>query len=86
MKILLIEDNVTDADFLRASLRRSRAQDIDLTHVTTLKEGTIALRKDDFDVILLDMGLPDGNGMECVEAVQAADPEMPIVVLSGQDQ
>ena len=85
MKILLIEDNVTDADFLRASLRRSRAEDIDLTHVMTLKEGTIALRKDEFDVILLDMGLPDGNGMECVEAVQAADSEMPIVVLSGQD-
>ena len=85
MKILLIEDNVTDADFLRASLRRSKAEEIELTHVTTLKEGSISLRKDEFDIVLLDMGLPDGNGMECVEAVQAADPEMPIVVLSGQD-
>ena len=85
MKILLIEDNVTDADFLRASLRRSKAEEIDLTHLSTLKEGCIALRKDEFDVVLLDMGLPDGNGMECVEGVQAADPEIPIVVLSGQD-
>jgi diguanylate cyclase (GGDEF)-like protein len=85
MKILLIEDNITDADFLRASLKRSRAEELDLTHVSTLKEGTIALRKDEFDVVLLDMGLPDGNGMECVEAVQAANPDMPIVVLSGQD-
>lgn len=85
MKILLIEDNATDADFLRAALRRSKAEEIDLTHVSTLKEGGIALRKDEFDVVLLDMGLPDGNGMECVAAVQAANAEIPIIVLSGQD-
>jgi diguanylate cyclase (GGDEF)-like protein len=85
MKILLIEDNPTDADFLRVSLKRSRADDIELTHLCTLKEGTIALRKDEFDVVLLDMGLPDGNGMDCVEAVQEANSDVPIVVLSGQD-
>ena len=85
MKLLLVEDNSTDAEFLAASLRRSGAKDIDLTHVTTLKEGTRALRKGGFDVVLLDMGLPDGSGMECVEAVQSADPDMPIVVLSGRD-
>ncbi|MGI9291166.1 MAG: EAL domain-containing protein [Gammaproteobacteria bacterium] len=85
MKILLIEDNVTDADFLRAALRRSKAEEVDLTHASTLKEGGIELRKGDFDVVLLDMGLPDGNGMECVVAVQAANPEIPIIVLSGQD-
>jgi diguanylate cyclase (GGDEF)-like protein len=85
MKILLIEDNPTDADFLRASLKRSRADDIELTHLCTLKEGTIALRTDEFDIVLLDMGLPDGNGMDCVEAVQEANSDIPIVVLSGQD-
>jgi diguanylate cyclase (GGDEF)-like protein len=85
MKLLLVEDNLTDAEFLAASLRRSGASDIDLTHVTTLKEATRALRKGGFEVVLLDMGLPDGSGMECVEAVQEADPDMPIVVLSGQD-
>jgi diguanylate cyclase (GGDEF)-like protein len=85
MKILLIEDNATDADFLRAALRRSKAEEVDLTHVSTLKEGGIALKKGEFDVVLLDMGLPDGNGMECVAAVQAANPEIPIIVLSGQD-
>jgi len=85
MKLLLVEDNITDAEFLAASLRRSGAKDIDLTHVTTLKEATRALRKGGFEVVLLDMGLPDGSGMECVEAIQEADPDMPIVVLSGQD-
>lgn len=85
MKLLLVEDNTTDAEFLAASLRRSDASDVELTHVTTLKDCTRALRKGGFDVVLLDMGLPDGSGLECVEAVQEADPDMPIVVLSGRD-
>ncbi|HJP03588.1 MAG: GGDEF domain-containing response regulator [Chromatiales bacterium] len=85
MKLLLVEDNLTDAEFLQASLRRSKAEDVDLTHVTTIKEGTRAVRKGGFDVILLDLNLPDGSGIECVEAMQEADPDMPIVVLSGQD-
>jgi len=85
MNLLLVEDNSTDAEFLSASLRRSGARDVELTHVTTLKEGARAIRKGGYDVVLLDMGLPDGSGMECVEAVQEADADMPIVVLSGQD-
>jgi diguanylate cyclase len=85
MKLLLVEDNSTDAEFLAASLRRSGASDIELTHVMTLKDASRALRKGGFDVVLLDMGLPDGSGMECVEAIQQADPDMPIVVLSGRD-
>ncbi len=71
MKLLLIEDNTTDAEFLAASLRRSGERDIDLTHVTTLKEGSRAVRKGGFDVVLLDMGLPDGSGLQCVEASSA---------------
>jgi diguanylate cyclase (GGDEF)-like protein len=85
MKLLLVEDNTTDAEFLAASLRRSGETDVELTHVSTLKEGTRSIRKGGFDVVLLDMGLPDGSGLECVEAVQEADPDIPIVVLSGQD-
>ncbi|MCP4001923.1 MAG: EAL domain-containing protein [Gammaproteobacteria bacterium] len=83
MKILFIEDNDADADFLRASLKSSCAEELDLTHVSTLKDGVIALSENDFDVLLLDVGLPDGEGMECIEVVQSVDPDMPIVVLSG---
>jgi len=85
MKLLLVEDNVSDAEFLGASLRRTKAENLSLTHVPTLKEGVTALRKGNFDVVLLDLNLPDGAGMECVDAIQLADQEMPIVVLSGQD-
>jgi len=85
MRLLLVEDNISDAQFLEASLKRSRALGIKMTHVTSLKDGATALKSGNYDCLLLDMGLPDGNGLECVEAMQQADPDMPIVVLSGQD-
>jgi DNA-binding response OmpR family regulator len=70
MRLLLVEDNVSDAQFLEASLKRSRALGVKLTHVTSLKDGAIALKAGNYDCLLLDMGLPDGNGLECVEAMQ----------------
>lgn len=85
MKLLLVEDNLEDADFLAASLRRHNVSDIELSHVTSLKDAVHQLRMQRFDVVLLDLHLPDGSGMECVDAIQAAEGSVPIVVLSGQD-
>ncbi len=85
MKLLLVEDNPADADFLAASLRRQRAADVELVNVMTLAEATAKLRSETFDVVLLDLHLPDGSGLQCLDAIQAVDSEIPIVVLSGQD-
>ena len=85
MKLLLVEDNPADADFLAASLRRQRAGDIQIVNVPTLAEAISQLGLDKFDVVLLDLHLPDGSGLQCLDAIQAVDNEIPIVVLSGQD-
>lgn len=85
MKLLLVEDNPADADFLAASLRRQRASDIQIVNVATLAEAISQLGLDRFDVVLLDLHLPDGSGLQCLDAIQAVDNEIPIVVLSGQD-
>ena len=85
MKLLLVEDNLEDADFLAASLRRHNVSDIELSHVTSIKAAVHKLRMQRFDVVLLDLHLPDGSGMECVDAIQATESTVPIVVLSGQD-
>ena len=85
MKLLLVEDNFDDADFLAASLRRHNVSDVELSHVATLHDATDQLKSNSFDVVLLDLQLPDGAGMECVDAIQAAAPATPIVALSGQD-
>jgi diguanylate cyclase (GGDEF)-like protein len=82
MKILLVEDDADDAEFLRLSL----AQHNRSAHVTStgrIGDAVAALDNGEFDVVLLDLNLPDGRGVECVERIQEAAPHAPIVVLSG---
>jgi diguanylate cyclase (GGDEF)-like protein len=85
MKLLLVEDNFDDADFLAASLRRHRVQDLALSHVGTLRDAVARLQAERFDVVLLDLHLPDGSGLECIDTIQEAESGTPIVVLSGRD-
>ena len=84
MKILLVEDDSDDAEFLRLSL----AQHNDSVYVTRtglIRDAVTVLDNERFDVVLLDLNLPDGRGIECVEKIQEADGLVPIVVLSGHD-
>ena len=81
-KILLVEDNSDDAEFLRLSLARHNGS-ADVTHTSLIADAVAALENGHFDVVLLDLNLPDGRGVECVEKIQAADDLVPIVVLSG---
>jgi diguanylate cyclase (GGDEF)-like protein len=82
MKILLVEDDADDADFLRVSLSQ-RDYAVSITRTGLIKDAVTALDTDKFDVVLLDLNLPDGRGAECVEKIQQADAVVPIVVLSG---
>src|SRR5262245_61846368 len=84
MKILLVEDNSDDVEFLRQSLRRHDARAMDITRVACIEDAVKAVHAQRFDVVLLDLHLPDASGAECVERLQHADALMPIVVLSGQ--
>lgn len=88
MKLLLVEDNASDAEFLAASLRRQRATDVQLVTVQTLQDAVTLLgqaAEPPFDVVLLDLHLPDGSGLQCVDVIQGVCDTIPIVVLSGQD-
>src|SRR5690606_14466780 len=83
MRILLVEDDADDAAFLRACLAQADARTVDLTRVDRIAAATEALAHGQFDVVLLDLHLPDAAGSECVERIQQTQPEVPIVVLSG---
>ena len=82
-KILLVEDSGDDAEFLRQCLGRN-SRSVDITRASLLSDAVTALRQDRFDVVLLDLHLPDASGTDCVEKIQRADPHVPVVVLSGQ--
>src|SRR5262245_54003542 len=83
MKILLVEDDSDDADFLRLSLSQKNGE-AHVTRTAQLADAVNALDNDKFDVVLLDLNLPDGRGADCVAKIQEANSLVPIVVLSGQ--
>lgn len=84
---LLVEDNPADVALLMKLLQHSDAKSWQITHAKRLKPALEHLHKTEFDVILLDLSLPDSQGLETVTQVQTAFPYLPIVVLTGlQDE
>jgi diguanylate cyclase (GGDEF)-like protein/PAS domain S-box-containing protein len=84
--VLLVEDNRGDARLLREMLNeRGSPRDIHLVHVGSMSDAEKHLGVHDVDVILLDLGLPDVQGLEAVLRAQAAAPRVPLVVLTGRD-
>jgi diguanylate cyclase (GGDEF)-like protein len=86
LKVLLVEDDPDDAMLAREAL--SEQQDgsrIRVEHLICLGDAIEAALNEDssFDAVLLDLGLPDSQGLETVEQMVAAAPEIPIVVLTG---
>lgn len=83
--ILLIEDNKNEARYTIEVLRRSMDRDHHVDHLTTLGDALDWLNEHQPTVILLDMSLPDGEGLENVLAVQAVAPQTPVIILTNQD-
>ena len=85
MRTLLIEDNPTDVRLIREMLKDLPAGTLQLQQVGTLDSAMERLRQETFDVVLLDLGLPDAQGMEALTLIQKASRGVPIVVLTGLD-
>ncbi len=83
--LLLVEDNTGDARMLREMINEQGERDTEFTHVQTLGEAEKYLREWKFDIILLDLGLPDAAGLEAVRRAHLAAPHTPLVVLTGLD-
>jgi phosphoserine phosphatase RsbU/P len=86
LRILLIEDNPGDARLIREMVADAAgAVPPRLEHVGRLAEGIELLARRGADVALLDLSLPDAQGIDTFRRLQAAAPGLPIVVLSGLD-
>ena len=82
--VLLIEDNPGDADLVRLRLVEGKSA-IDVNCVNRLSDGLASLQEKSPSVILLDLNLPDSQGAETFRRVLEKAPDVPIVILSGQD-
>ncbi|MGF7141535.1 response regulator [Roseimarinus sediminis] len=83
MKILLLEDNQSDAGLTLRALKKS-LPDCEVEHVTTLQEARESLSaQQNFDIALLDMELPDGNGMNILMEIRQKQLDMAVAMLTG---
>ncbi len=83
-QVLLIEDNPGDADLVRLRLVEGDSA-MHVNCVNRLADGLASLSKDIPAVVLLDLNLPDSRGAETFRRVMEHSPNVPVVVLSGQD-
>ena len=83
--ILLIEDSQSDAEWILKALGEPETGRFDVVWVTCLADALGHLARNAFDVVLLDLMLPDGEGVEAFERVYRAQPEALILVLSAAD-
>jgi len=84
-RALVVEDNPADALLLEDVLRRIREAQFEITHVERLGDALASLAVAAYDVVLLDLGLPDSKGADTVTRLRQSQPGVPVVVLTGLD-
>jgi PAS domain S-box-containing protein len=84
-RLLLVEDDRGFARLLREMFKEQGSPDTEVTHVETLADAEEYLAQHAVDIILLDPGLPDAQGIESVQRAHAAAPRVPLVVLTGRN-
>lgn len=82
--ILLVEDNPGDVRLVEVMLDQPSNSGFRLTCVNNMAEAITAIGSNGFDVALLDMSLPDGEGIENITRLKSRAPSMPIVVMTGR--
>jgi signal transduction histidine kinase len=85
LQVLLVEDNAGDARLIREMFSNEGPGSFELTHCLRMREAEIQLADRGVDIVLLDMGLPDGHGLDTVRRAHAVAPDVPLIVLTGLD-
>ena len=83
IKVLLIEDNAGDYEIILQMLEVSEKAEFKLTYTPRLVSGLKLLESKKFDIILLDLGLPDSVGLESFKTILNKHPAIPIIILTG---
>ncbi len=85
LNVVLVEDNAGDARLLREMFSKEKAGSFELTHFLRMADALSHLAKNAVDIVLLDLGLPDGHGLDTVRRAHAVAPHVPVIVLTGLD-
>ncbi|MHA1498744.1 MAG: response regulator [Promethearchaeota archaeon] len=85
ISVLIIEDNPGDARLIKEMLKEATQFDINLIEYSTLSNGLEELIKNEIEVILLDLNLPDCSGLNTISIIHEKVKNIPIIILTGRD-
>ena len=85
IKLLAVEDDPSLSFVLEEALAHTREAEIDATMASSLAEALRQLGRKAFQLVLLDLSLPDSDGIETLSRVREQQPDVPIIVLTGND-
>ncbi len=85
ISVLLIEDSLADIQITERHLNSVTDQEFNLKTVGRLAEGFFELERSKFDVVLLDLNLPDSSGMNTLIVLRKRFPHLPVVVFTGHN-
>ncbi|WP_319583811.1 response regulator [uncultured Pseudodesulfovibrio sp.] len=80
-KVLLIDDEV---EFLEALSERMEIRGMDVTTAENANTAVSAINSGDFDAIVLDLQMPDMNGIDMLKIIRKSNPDMQVILLTGQ--
>ena len=85
LRILVVEDNPADADLIRELLPQTGRASFHVESVARLAAALPRLQGAGIDLVLLDLGLPDSQGLATLRQLHQAAPDVPVIVLTGND-
>ncbi|HKI81771.1 MAG TPA: response regulator [Pseudodesulfovibrio sp.] len=78
--LLLVDD---EPDFLTAYTRRFKRRNVQITGASSGQQAIDLVRESEFDVVILDVMMPEMNGLETLRRIKAIKPELPVIILTG---
>lgn len=84
-EILLVEDSPSDAELMASMLADIKEFPNRVDNVQSLSDARAALQSRHFDAIVLDLNLPDSNGLRTYTELREVAPQIPIIILTGMD-
>ena len=84
LRVLIVEDNPTDALIVKKKLQKDSAFDYDVAHVLSGEDALLNLKESSYDIMLLDYNLPKKSGLETLKEVKSKGVKIPIVMITGQ--
>jgi|GEM_PF-1036983 len=83
ISLLLVEDSRTNVKIVRSFLAEGKTDSYDIIEAATIEQAKAALQKRTFELVLLDLNLPDSTGMDTVQTIRSCAPDIAIVAMTS---